>query len=465
MKSLFLFILCLGLFSCATQKTTPTSRQSDSFKLRDYTVEEWPNGLQVIFVETHHLPTVSFGLLVKDGSASDPMARSGLTNLMAQVMLRGTEKMTAVEIVDSLGQMGTEFDHNVSEDFVWFQVNGLSTYQKKLAEIFSDVILKPQFSEKETDREKKLVLSKIRKRADNPEQFADEAFNSYLFGAHPYARPVMGTEADLRTLTRKDLLKMYTKKVRPNNSVLVVTGALDSELKASLKAQFANWKKLEMDPKAFPGTPQFSDVHIRLIDKPDLTQTQIIIGNLGIKRNDPDYIPIRIANVVLGGTMSSRLSEQIRVNLGLTYGISSSFEARYDRGSFQISTFTKNETVGKTISETINVFKNFRDKGATSQEVETAKNYLIGTFPRVVETPEMLGLNLALLRLYGIGDDYLKTFVQQVQKVSVDEINGLIKKHFNTRDLKILVFTKRDDSIEQLRNLGVLEVRKFDKAL
>jgi zinc protease len=242
----------------------------------------------------------------------------------------------------------------------------------------------------------------------------------------------------------------------------VVTGDFSNQMGQSLSEKFGTWGKQDVPQKTFPTPPEFRGVNIRLIDKPDLTQSQIIMGNFGIKRSDPDYLKLRVANVILGGNFSSRLMERVRINLGLTYGITSNFDAGLDRGAFEISTFTKNQSVGNTISESIKVFKKFYADGVSSKEVDDAKNYLMGAFPRAIETPERLGFNLALLRLYNISDDYLKNFVTNVSVITPEEVNTAIKAHLDPDDLKIVVFSKAQDSAEQVRPLGLVEIKKFN---
>ncbi len=333
--SVMVLFLTLILGACSSpqgQKTQSSESVSNSadgsgFKLRDYKVETWLNGLEVIIIEDHSLPSISYGLLLKDGSAADPMAKSGNINLMAQVMGRGTLRMSAAQIADELGQLGSEFEQSVGEDYSWFQASGLSLHQNKIWEVFSDIILNPSFSEQEILREKKKILAGIKRRVDHPDRFASEAFESYLFGSHPYGRPVSGIEKDVTSLTRIDILKLYQKRFRPNNCVLVITGDLNAELVGKMKAKLSQWTAKDLDPKNYTKPTETKGVNFRLIDKPDLTQTQIVIGHLGVKRNVNEYLQLRVATTVLGGNFSSRLMDKIRVKLGLTYGISSSFDA------------------------------------------------------------------------------------------------------------------------------------------
>jgi zinc protease len=396
-------------------------------------------------------------------AASDTMTKSCIMNLMSLAMLRGTQTKTGDNIADSLGQLGSEFEVETTEDYSWFQVAGLSRYQDKLFDVFSDVILHPSFESKEVDREKKQIIAAIQERADHPEQFAEQAFQSYLFGAHPYAKPTYGMTSDVSTVKPMDLKNYYNDVLIPNDCILVVTGDFSSEQMKHVRSTFENWKVGQFRAESRPAPPVLNRINIRLIDKPDLTQSQIIIGHLGIKRSDPDYLALKIASLTLGGDFSSRLMSEVRVKRGLTYGISSSFQSFFDQGSFQISTFTKNQTVGETIRETIHVYEKFVKDGASDEEVEDAKNSLLGNFPRIVETSEHLGFNLALLKYYGVSDDYLQNFVSLVTRLSAKDINAAIKKHMNPEDLKILVLSKASEALPQVNSIGLVELKKIEQ--
>jgi zinc protease len=156
---------------------------------------------------------------------------------------------------------------------------------------------------------------------------------------------------------------------------------------------------------------------------------------------------------------------RVRVQLGLTYGISSQFESKAELGNFQVSTFTRNETLKKTIQETLSVLKNYYADGVNGEEVEMAKNYLMGQFPRSVETSEKLGYNLAVLKLYNISDSYLRNYMSSIADISKSEVNDVIKKYLKPEDMKILVFGDKKSAQSQLNGLGSLEVVDSDKAL
>ncbi|MCC6276441.1 MAG: insulinase family protein [Oligoflexia bacterium] len=461
MKKIVLLVCFLSL-SCAHG---PTGQSIDSgYRLPKYTDETLSNGLQVVVVPNDRYPTVSVALLVKGGASTDPMAKSGVSHLLFQVMQRGTTKYSASEIADRLGQTGTDLDVAMTEDYGWIQISGLSQYQSEIIEIFTDVVLSPSLLQNELERERKKTLAILQKRTEDPDSFAAEAFENFLFGDHPYGRTVSGRPRDVSQISVADLKNAHQRLFRPENLILVVTGDVSDETKKSLTERFGTWKQNGQAPAFFPKVKGPEGVAVRLVHKPGMTQSYLVLGHLGIKRTNPDFIKLRVANTVLGGGFSSRLMNRVRVQLGLTYGVSSQFEARKEQGEFQVSTFTRNQTVKQTIDETLGVLEKFAVEGPTDEEVEMAKNYLMGQFPRSVETAEKLGFNLAVLRLYGVSDDYLKDYMKTVSRVSKKDVVEVAKTYIHPKNLKILVFGDQKAVSDQLKAVGSFEVLEPEKA-
>ena len=246
-------------------------------------------------------------------------------------------------------------------------------------------------------------------------------------------------------------MQFYLKAFQPANSILAVVGKFTPDLKAKIEQGFGSWEKREVSDSKFPELTPQEGRQFRLVDKPGLVQTQIRIGSYGIKRNDSDFLALRVANTILGGAFESRLMNRIRKELGLTYSINSAFDARRDRGPFAVETFTKNATAGKTVTETLKVLEDFRASGVTSAELDRAKGYLQGLFPAAIETPEKLAYNLLVLRLYGISDSYLTNYPRDIDDLSVSEVNRAINKHLDPKNLKVLVYSNSNDVLTQIQ--------------
>lgn len=461
MKKLFLALSLLTVASCGTTPSNKTAsgkqevevfKPSSSFRLPSFDEETLPNGLTLLYVPDESLPYVSYSLLVKGGASTDPADASGLTSFVADLLDQGTSKRNATEVADALAEVGAEFDASVNSDYSLFSSSALSTDAEVLADLFSEIVTQPSFSAEEVQRVSKKTIAQLKKRIDSPDAFIDVAWDANIYGeGHPYSHPVNGTVKSVEQFKRKNIIQHYLKYFRPNNSILAVVGKITPGVRAKVKEAFGHWEKRNVALVSPPEIPKVQGLQVLLVSKPGLVQSQIRIGNGGIKRNDPEFLTLRVANTILGGAFSSRLVNHVRRDLGLTYSISSGFDARQGQGAFEISTFTKNQTLGKTIEESISVVRNFKEKGVTEAEVNQAKGYLAGMFPTSIETAEKLAFNLMVLRVYGISDSYLRNYLSNLADISAAQVNKAIASHIDPANLKIVAFTSAPDVLPQVK--------------
>lgn len=455
MKFLNLVLIFLSLAfitSCATS--------GSKFKLREYKEVQLENGLNLLLIPDKKLPSFSMIMLVKTGSAWDPDSHQGLANMVGGLLKKGTTKKSAIEIADSLGQVGAEFHASVSSDYTILSGNSLSTHSGVLLEEMSSIVMQPAFRKSEVSRYQAQILSALKRTVDNPGAFASNAFNKYLYSSHQYGHSPIGTTQGVKKIKRKDIIRFYRRYYRPNNAVMAIVGDFDEAMVEKVKQRFSQWGRRDVKSIEYAKVPPISGRQISLIHKPGLTQSRILFGHMGIRRQDPDYVTLKVANSILGKGFTSRLVSEIRVKRGLTYSISSYFIPRKDRGPFTISTFSRNDKVGETVKETLNVFEQFYKTGVTKEEVESAKAYLKGVFPRILETSESTAENLLILRHYNVPDSYLTTFLKRVDKISVSDVNRAIKKHFDPDNLKILVYSQKKVN-SQLKDIGQLKMNSY----
>lgn len=450
-------VLTLG---CASM---PGGGGSGSFKLRPFREVTLKNGLKVLLVEDKSLPYFSMFMLVAAGSSNDGLTASGTAFLVGDLLDKGTSKRGAMELADAMGQIGGELSVDVGQDFTMISASTLAEHQATLLQNFSEMVTEPAFSANEVDRAKKQVIAQLQKTVDNPGNFAEVVFDSYLYGSHPYARRVLGRKRDVTKLRKKDIIKYYLTHYRPNNAQLAIVGDFAPTIVEDLETVFGKWTSRKPAELTFPEVPSISGLQIQVIDKQDLKQTEIRLGHPGIKRTEPDFLKLRVANTILGGAFHSRLVDEIRDRRGLTYSINSSFDARKDAGPFTVSTFTRHEKVGETVSETLRVMKEFWEKGVTDKEVADAKALLRGMFPRSLETAERLGETMLILRYYQIPDSYLTNYLRDIEKIKTAEVNEAIKKHLQPANLKVLVFSPKDKVLSQLRPIGLVQVKNYSE--
>lgn len=416
------------------------AKSNGSFKLQPYKEISLANGLKIFLIHDASLPRVSLTLMLKTGSMQEPSARPGLNALTSYLLEQGTQTRTAIKIADDFGQLGSEIDINPGADITTVYADSLTTGASELLTLFSDVVMNPAFKDAEVSRMRSQMVAALQKKIDNPSAYADDEMDKYLFGAHPYGRDVNGTIEGVRGITKQDIIKHYLTFYRPNNASLAVVGNFGEDYEKQVQEAFAKWTKRTIPQVQAEAPPATESLQVKLIVKKGLQQTQIRIGQLGISRDSADYLPLRLGNEVLGGGFASRLNQSVRDDLGLTYSIYSSFDVRKERGSFEVSTFTKNETAGKTFEEALKVVSGYVEQGAQESEITAGRNQMVGQFPRAIETADRLAYNLLALDFYGIPVDYLTNFNKNVAGISLKEANSAFKRTVEPMKLKVLVY-------------------------
>lgn len=407
--------------------------------LKNFSEHQLSNGLRVLLIPDSRLPVVSYQMLVKAGYVEDPVGQSGIAIMVASLLNKGIRHKNANQIADEIALKGSQYGTVTEADYSLVYMSGLSKYKNDVLTLFADIVTSPTFTKQEMDRLNKQLLASLSERSDNPGALANFAFQDYLFGPHPYGRSPLRRRQELNSISRSQLIRFYLENYRPNNSMLAVVGDFGPDILSQLESHFKSWTQRKQKPVTMPSLVPIEKLQLRLVQKKDLTQAQIHIGHYSVPRNHVDYLALRLANTILGQGFTSRLVDKIRDNLGLTYSISSNIDSEKVAGVFEISTFARNEKVGEVIQQVLKILREFAAKGVTKEELENAKGYFIGSFGRSIETPERLASALLGLRFYGISDSYLTHFEEEVESVSLSDLNRVIRTHFHPDKLKILV--------------------------
>jgi zinc protease len=458
-------ICALSVTACSSSKKSASgaaAKSGSGFQLPAYKTEKLANGLELLTIEDRRLPTYSVILLSRTGSRFDPKNQGGITLMTASLLEKGAGGMNATQIADAFGQLGADFDNDVDLDYTTFSVDGLAKDQAELTRLFATVLLKPTFNQVEINRLKTQAVAIIKRGYDEPDDFADRVFNSTLMANHPYGRSSYGSIKEINQITRAQIVSYYEKMFAPETSIIAVVGDYTPETIEQIKKEFGAWKQKAIPKLDLTKPVTAPNMQITLVERKDLQQAQLRFGHIGIDRSNPDFLALRVANNILGGSFSSRLMNRVRTQKGLTYGISSGFSPRLVEGPFAISTFTRFDKVGETVSETLSVVNEMRDKGVTENEVRTSIEFLKGAFPRAFETPEQMAGNLLTLRLYGIPDSYLTNYLQDINKLKKADIDRVVKKYFHPDRFQLIVYATPDVK-SQLEPISKVEVKKYQE--
>lgn len=430
-------------------------------QLPAYTRTTLKNGLVVYIMPTRRLPLVDFRLLVRAGSVNDPAGKDGLASLTADLLTQGAGLRNAQQVAGDIAFVGGSLQASASTEQLVLTSEVLKKDFAVGLELLHDVAVDPTFPAEEFARKKDEVLGTIASEKDDPATVANQALGPFLLGTSPLAHPIIGWEKSVGTLTRDDVVRFHARYLRPDNAMLAVVGDVDPQaVLPALEKAFADWRAGGEKPgDAYTAVPQPRGRSILIVNKPEVTQTQIRLACMGVPRNHPDYYPITVANTILGAGFTSRLVNEIRVVQGLTYSISSRFGMFRNAGTFRVSTFTKNETIRKTIDETLKVVKTLLERGPSDEELAKSKRYLTGQFPLGLQAPDALAAQLLDIEFYALDPQFVETFNDRINAVTMTDCRRALKSYFCTDDLRILVVSNPEVAKKALGGLGPIEVQ------
>lgn len=404
-----------------------------------------PNGLTVLHVERHNLPIVMLTLLVKASPLDESPDKAGLANLTAELLTEGTKKRRATDISEEIEFIGASLGASTDNDYTIISLSVLKKDIEKGFEVFSDILLNSTFPDEEIKRDKELIKGSLKQSEEDPSFVAAKTFKKAVFGDLPYGRLVTGGVETIDNLKREDILRFHSDYYKPNNSTLSVVGDLsEDELSLLIKRFLSEWKHTEVRKRRSIQKPENENKKKTILIDRDLTQANIILGHAGISRGNPDYYAVSVMNYILGsGGFSSRLMQAVRDEMGLAYDIHSFFAPYKEGGLFEVGVQTKNESANTVITEIYKQINRIRKEEVTDQELEDAKAYLTGSFPRRLDTNKKIADFLVVMEFYDLGLDYVEKYPQYIKSITKDDVLRVAKKYLDTSYLVTVVVGKQ----------------------
>jgi zinc protease len=422
------------------------------------------NGLEVVLEEFHDLPLGDRNLVIKSGGAANPPDLAGLADMTRRMLDEGTKTRSAPAIADELARLGAVLGGGST----WDSSNAsLSVLTKNLdggLALFSDVVAAPAFDGVEFARVRDNQLTAISRRKDSPPTVASLAFSRVLYGQkHPYGWPMTGVEASLKKMTAADCRKFYAANWRPGNAVLIVAGDVsEAALKPKLESAFKGWRGGALAARKLPApSPASPKTKIYLIDKADAPQSSIRVGLVGIDRRSPDYFPVMVMNMILGGGFY-RLDLNLREGKAWTYGARSMFDARKTPGPFSAGGEFVAAHSAESVGEIIKEVNGMRDADVTEAELNRARDQIVKSFPARFATRAQVAMQLAELAVYGLPDGYLTTYTNKIRAVTKDDVRRVARKYLDAGRLAIVVVGDQKTLLDPLAKIAPVEVRDLD---
>lgn len=388
-------------------------------------IEHWvtENGARAYFIETHALPMVDINLVFNAASAREPADRQGLAKLTSDMLLEGSGKLDSKAIAEGFEDRGAKVGTSSHRDMAIVSLRSLSDkqYLDPVVDLLTTVITAPSFPEKNLAREKARSLESLDHSLQQPNTVGKRRLYESLYKDHPYANHPSGTHESLKSINRDDLVTFHRQYYVASNMVIAVVGDLKlSEAQGLVKRVSEKFQK----GKAAGPLPDVSPVKSveHRIDFPS-TQSHVMTAYLGIKRDDPRRLALKIGNYSLGGGgFQSRMMDEIRDKRGLSYGAYSYFLPMQETGPFISSLSTKNEKAEEAFTVSKEVIDDFLKTGPSDKELELAKKNITGGFPLTISSNKKLVSTLAAIGFYSLPVDYLDTYIDRVNALGRKEV-------------------------------------------
>ena len=450
----------------------PVASELLALKLPRPTEAILPNGLRIFVLENHRLPTVRMALTLKAGTLLEP--KPGLAQLTASLLTEGTTTRSYTQITEPLEDWGASFSANAGLESTTIAVSGTSDHADALADLLTDSLLHPTFPADRLD-------NALNGRGggfggggggrrggsgpggpgggSSPNALAARQMERLFYAGTPFSRQP-ATPSQRRGLKVEDLRGFYEGFYHPNGAVLGITGDVKAkDVIAYFIRQFADWKPGASEPTLPTGNITAKETaHIYLIDRPASTQTYLLFANVGVSRTDPDYIPLVVANHILGGGASARLFQNLREDKGYTYGAYSSLTAPRWPGLWQATASVRTPVTEGAVKEFFHEFKRIQDKPVSSEELARAKRALIGSFARTLESPEgVLGRTLELVQ-YSLPRDYWDNYPNLIAAVTPADVQRVARKYLGDNRIQLVAVGERAQIEEGLKKFGPVTV-------
>jgi len=423
---------------------------------------ELPNGLVLYLVEDHTLPKVEGYALIRTGSRLEPADKVGLADVVGNVMRTGgTTSRKGEEIDRLLENVGASVETGVGTTVGSASLFTLKEHLPLTLEILADLLRDPAFPEDKIELAMVQQRTAISRRNDDVGSIAGREFAKLLYGADsPYARH---TEYEtLQNITRDDLVAFHRRYYHPNQVILGLWGDFDpAEVKKLVEEHFGAWPRQTVEVPSSPPAQAGAAPGVYFIQKDDVNQTNIRLGHIGGRLDDPDYYALNVMSEILGGGLSSRLFRRVRSEMGLAYAVGAAWSAQFDyNGAFFVRCDTKSETTVKATEAILAELRRITQAPVTADELKVAKEGILNSFVFNFDTTGEIVRRLMTYEYYGYPRDFLDKFKANIERVTADDVQRAARANLKPDNLVILAVGRQQDFDQPLTALG--EVKTLD---
>nr|MBA3672818.1 insulinase family protein [Gemmatimonadaceae bacterium] len=397
-----------------------------------------PNGLRILLVESKRQPVVSLALMLPAGNSYDPAGKEGLASLAATLLTKGAGTRTADQISAAIEGVGGSIGAASAVDFLTVRSNVLTENAPLAFELVGDAIARPTFAPSEVELARTQSLSALQLEQSRPAALAERYFARQLYGAHPYGK--RSSPATVRSISADDLRAFQRTRLVPGGALLVVAGDISmARAKELAQRSLSSWAGQRAAVEKRPAPTTRTATEILLVHRPGSVQSNIIVGNLTFPPSSPSWYALTVANRILGGGSDSRLFLSLREKRSWTYGAYSSLARSNDIGAVSATAEVRNAVTDSALTELLSIERSLATTAVTKDELEEAKNALVGSLPLQLETAQGIAEQVGRYTMLGLPKDYLRTLRPRLAAVSASELQAAVKGYVRPEQALIVV--------------------------
>jgi zinc protease len=408
----------------------PVSKEALRVQLPRPTVVTLPNGLTLVLLEDHKLPTVAYTMWIRPGQLADPADLPGLASFTADMLREGTDKRSSLQIASETDSLGATLGANArfGASFITVNASGLINDAPQIMDLLSDIVLHPSFPADELANYKQRQSAALEERLGNPVFLGQQAFRRVLYGDGPLA-VAAPTKESIEKVTADDLKRFHDQHFRPGNTIFGAIGDFKTEdMRALIEKSFGAWAGAAETPVALPAIMPPQAAKITLVDRPGSVQTYIIGGTRGIRRTDPEFFGLQVMNQILGGGAQARLFLDLREEHGFTYGAYSSFSAETYPGDWVAAASVRTPVTDGSMTQFLYEFKRIADEPVPQSELDDARHAIVAGFALSLESPARLLDDWMTAQYYGLPMDYWDTYAAHIAAIDAATVQATAKK-------------------------------------
>ena len=401
--------------------------------------EALPNGLVLVAEHMPHMRSVAIGIWVRAGSRGEPSELNGIAHFIEHMVFKGTSRRTAEQIAREMDSVGGLLDAFTSKEMVSFNAKVLDENLPIAFDVLSDLVLGPVFADEDIGKEKQVILEEIRMEDDNPESLAHEMLTQNFWRGHPLGAPILGTRATVRRFTRSSVVSCFERWYTPANTVITAAGNV--HLDGLMKLVQKSFVGLKSKPRTSPNNRTAPHTHARLTtrNKPALEQAHITLAVPSYPLAHPRRYAASVLNNILGGSMSSRLFQNIRERQGLAYAVFSELNPYSDAGMLSVYAGTSRSTTERVLRCIAGEFARLKQELVAADELRRAKDQLKGSLVLSLESPGARMSNLARQEIYFGRFFSVEELHASIEAVTAEDVQQTAQEFFEPRKIAATV--------------------------